>query len=109
MRHRDIDNILSSAFMFLPECFRLPENNRDPTAIHTNLNLHAAVICLHHGAIDQIEKHNLSDEARKISEDRLSCAAQEIVNIAKLTSHINHKMVCPDTVAMVRYSMIAVC
>ncbi|KAH7041074.1 uncharacterized protein B0I36DRAFT_19008 [Microdochium trichocladiopsis] len=94
-RHRDIDNILSSAFMFLPECFRLPENNRDPTAIHTNLNLHAAVISLHHGAIDKIERHQLSDEARKASEDRLSCAAQEIVNIAKLTSHINNKMKSP--------------
>lgn len=108
-RHRDIDNILSSAFMFLPECFRLPENNRDPTAIHTNLNLHATVICLHHGAIDQIEKHNLGDEARKISEDRLSCAAQEIVNIARLTSHVNHKMVSPDTVAIIHCSAVAMC
>ncbi|KXJ97487.1 hypothetical protein Micbo1qcDRAFT_8179 [Microdochium bolleyi] len=94
-RHREIDNILSSAFMFLPACFRLPDNNRDPTAIHTNLNLHAAVICLHHGAIDQVAKCNLPEEVRKVSEDRLCCAAQEIVNIAKLTSHINNKMKSP--------------
>ncbi|KAI8634600.1 hypothetical protein F5Y19DRAFT_409241 [Xylariaceae sp. FL1651] len=88
-RHRDIDNTLSSAFMFLPESFRLPENYRDSTAIHLNLNLHASVICLHHAAIERIEAYNLSQTSKKASQDRLSAAAQEIVNIVKLTSHMN--------------------
>ncbi|TGJ88337.1 hypothetical protein E0Z10_g405 [Xylaria hypoxylon] len=66
-RHRDIDNILSSAFMFLPEPFRLPENY----------------------PLERIETYNLPEFAKRISQDRLGAAAQEIVNIMKLTSHLN--------------------
>ncbi|KAI1110242.1 hypothetical protein F5Y14DRAFT_429514 [Nemania sp. NC0429] len=88
-RHRDIDNTLSSAFMFLPEPFRLPENYRESTAVNTNLNLHAAIICLHHAALERIETHNLSDSIKRISQGRLAAAAQEIVDILKLTSHLN--------------------
>ncbi|KAI1378343.1 hypothetical protein F4677DRAFT_443557 [Hypoxylon crocopeplum] len=88
-RHREIDNTLSSAFMCLPESFRLPENYRDQVAVHTNLNLHASVICLHHAAIDTIDTFKLPESAKKVSQDRLSTAAQEIVNIVKLTSHVN--------------------
>ncbi|CAJ2506186.1 Uu.00g003160.m01.CDS01 [Anthostomella pinea] len=87
-RHRDIDNTISSVFMFLPEPFRLPENYRDPTAVHTNLNLHASIICLHHAAIEKIDIHKLPDSAKKASQNRLTTAAQEIVNIIKLTSHV---------------------
>ncbi|KAI0180371.1 hypothetical protein GGR52DRAFT_240829 [Hypoxylon sp. FL1284] len=89
-RHRDIDNTLSSAFMNLPEVFRLPENYRDPVAVHTNLNLHASIICLHHSAIDRIDTYKLPENAKRISQDRLTTAAQEIINIVKLTaSHAN--------------------
>ncbi|KAJ8128241.1 hypothetical protein O1611_g5396 [Lasiodiplodia mahajangana] len=88
-RHRDIDNTLSSAFMFLPEPLRLPDNYREPTAVNTNLNLHASIICLHHAALERIETHNLPESAKRISQDRLSAAAQEIVNIMKLTSHLS--------------------
>ncbi|KAI1105939.1 fungal-specific transcription factor domain-containing protein [Jackrogersella minutella] len=88
-RHREIDNTLSSAFMCLPQSFRLPENYRDLIAVHTNLNLHASIICLHHSAIERIDTYKLPDSAKKTSQDRLSTAAQEIVNIIKLTSHVN--------------------
>ncbi|RYC60070.1 hypothetical protein CHU98_g6137 [Xylaria longipes] len=88
-RHRDIDNTLSSAFMFLPESFRLPENYRELTAVNTNLNFHASIICLHHAALERIDAHNLGESAKRISQDRLSAAAQEIVNIIKLTSHLS--------------------
>ncbi|KAI1144026.1 hypothetical protein F5Y05DRAFT_14690 [Hypoxylon sp. FL0543] len=88
-RHRDIDNTLSSAFMYLPQSFRMPENYRDPVAVHTNLNLHASTICLHHAAIETIDTYKLPETAKKISQDRLRTAAQEIVNIIKLTSHVN--------------------
>ncbi|KAI1335106.1 hypothetical protein F5Y15DRAFT_256522 [Xylariaceae sp. FL0016] len=87
-RHREIDNMLSSAFMFLPENFRLPEHYCDPTAVHTNLNLHASVICLHHAAIEKIDMHKLPEHAKTISQNRLRTSAQEIVNIMKLTSHV---------------------
>ncbi|KAK7970281.1 binuclear zinc transcription factor [Apiospora saccharicola] len=82
-RHRELDNTLSSAFMFLPEGFRLPDNYRDRTAIHINLNLHASIICLHHAAIDKIDKHELPNHLKKASQTRLLTAAQEIVNIMK--------------------------
>ncbi|TQS33064.1 hypothetical protein Golomagni_06608 [Golovinomyces magnicellulatus] len=86
-RHRELDNNLSSTFMFLPEAFRLPQNVRDPAAIYANLNLHASVICLHHASLEMAEKHNLSDSVRKASITRLKTSAEEIVNIVKLTSH----------------------
>ncbi|KAI1302554.1 hypothetical protein F5Y03DRAFT_385366 [Xylaria venustula] len=88
-RHREIDNTLSSAFMFLPEAFRLPENYRDAAAVNTNLNLHASIICLHHAALERIEAYNLPEYAKRISQDRLSAAAQEVTNIVKLTSHLH--------------------
>ncbi|KAL0930949.1 binuclear zinc transcription factor [Colletotrichum truncatum] len=88
-RHRDIDNMLSSAFMFLPERFRLPQSMKDPTAVHTNLNLHASIICLHHAALDRIEANSLPDQLKASSQLRLRTAAEEVVSIVKLTSHMN--------------------
>ncbi|KUI65341.1 Transcriptional activator protein acu-15 [Cytospora mali] len=87
--HRELDNLLSSAFMFLPERFRLPENLRDPVAVHTNLNLHAAVICLHNSAYEMANEHKLPDAVKETSKARLLTASQEVVNIVKLTSHSN--------------------
>ncbi|EGR46633.1 uncharacterized protein TRIREDRAFT_66047, partial [Trichoderma reesei QM6a] len=86
-RHRDLDNKLSSLFMFLPEKFRLPMRAQDPAAVHTNLNLHASVICLHHAAIETAEKYGFNDTIKQNSLCRLRTAAEEIVNIIKLTSH----------------------
>ena len=86
-RHRDLDNKLSSTFMFLPEKLRLPQNIRDPTAIHTNLNLHAAVITLHHAAIEKQEKLGLPDSVKQTSMCRLRMSAEEIANIIKWSSH----------------------
>ncbi|KAK8019842.1 binuclear zinc transcription factor [Apiospora arundinis] len=83
IRHRELDNTLSSAFMFLPEGFRLPDNYRDRTAVHTNLNLHASIICLHHAAIDKIDKYKLPNHLKKASQTRLLTAAQAIVDIMK--------------------------
>ncbi|KAK1674563.1 hypothetical protein BDP55DRAFT_612092, partial [Colletotrichum godetiae] len=106
-RHRDIDNMLSSAFMFLPERFRLPQSMRDPTSVHTNLNLHASVICLHHAAIDRIERNKLPEQLKAASELRLRTAAEEVVNIIKLTSHMNSGYKSP-MVALSLYSAASV-
>ncbi|KAL7795775.1 binuclear zinc transcription factor [Trichoderma ceciliae] len=86
-RHRDLDNKLSSLFMFLPEKFRLPQRVQDPAAVHINLNLHASVICLHHAAIETAEKFGFNDTIKQNSLSRLRTAAEEIVNIVKMTSH----------------------
>lgn len=86
-RHRELDNLLSSAFMHLPEIYRLPRNLHNPAAVHTNLNLHASIICLHHAALERIEIHKLPDNLRQMSVTRMKMAASEIVHIIKLTSH----------------------
>ncbi|CAI6082258.1 unnamed protein product [Clonostachys chloroleuca] len=86
-RHRELDNELSGAFMFLPEKFSLPRHYREPPAIHLNLNLHASVICLHHAAVEKAMKHGHPPSVRQASVTRLKTAAEEIVNIIKLTSH----------------------
>jgi hypothetical protein len=86
-RHRLLDNQLSSLFMFMPDRFRLPDNLRDPLATYINLNFHASVICLHHVALEMIEKHELDDSLRKDSRYLLKNAAEEIASIVKMTSH----------------------
>ncbi|KAF4462885.1 Zn(II)2Cys6 transcriptional activator [Fusarium albosuccineum] len=86
-RHRELDNTLSSLFMFLPEKFRLPENIRDASALHFNLNLHASVICLHHAAVEKAEKHNLPDHVKQNSIARLRASAEEVVSIIRLNTH----------------------
>ncbi|KAK4238570.1 transcriptional activator protein acu-15 [Achaetomium macrosporum] len=86
-RHRELDNMLSSAFMFLPERFRLPRNMRNPVALQTNLSLHAAVICLHLAACEKADKYKLAG-IRQASWTRALTATQEIVDIIKTSSHV---------------------
>jgi hypothetical protein len=74
--------------MFLPENFRLPENIRDVSALHLNMNLHAAIICVHHAAVEKAEKYKLPDHVKQSSVARLRAAAEEIVNIMRLTSNV---------------------
>lgn len=88
-KHRELDNLLSSAFMFLPERFRLPNSLRDPVAVHTNLNLHASIICLHNSAYEMAKEHDLPDHVKLTSKTRVLTAAQEIVTVVKMTSHSN--------------------
>lgn len=84
-RHRELDNMLSNAFMFMPERFRLPMNLREPTAVQANLNLHGAVICLHMAAREKADKFKLGG-LRQASRDRALTAAQEIIDIMKATN-----------------------
>ena len=87
-RHRELDNMFSSVFMFLPEKYRLPKNLRDPIALQINLNLHAAVICLHNAACDKVDKYKLPGNIKQSSRTRALAAAQEVVDIIKMTSHM---------------------
>lgn len=86
-RHRELDNQLSSVFMFLPERFQLPANTQDPGAIHVNLNLHASIICLHHAALELAERHGHPRAIIDESIRRLKTSAEEVVNIVKMTAH----------------------
>ncbi|KAK0666183.1 putative binuclear zinc transcription factor [Cercophora samala] len=88
-RHRELDTLLSSAFMFLPDRLRLPKNIADPVAIQTNMNLHAAIICLHNTSYEKAEKlPSLPASVKQDSRTRALMAAGEIVNILKLTSNM---------------------
>lgn len=100
-RHRDLDNTLSSLFMFLPEKFRLPENVRDVSALHLNLNLHAAIICLHHAAVEKADKYKLPDHVKQGSVTRLRAAAEEIVNIMRLTANGTLFFVCSSCLLLI--------
>lgn len=82
-RHRDIDNVISSAFMFLPEKLRLPQNYRNPFSVFMNLNLHASVICLHQSAVDRAVTNKLPETIKQNSMIRLINSADEIINIVK--------------------------
>nr|CDP31904.1 putative binuclear zinc transcription factor, fungal_trans super family [Podospora anserina S mat+] len=88
-RHRELDTLLSSAFMFLPDRLRLPKNITDPVAIQTNMNLHAAVICLHNTAYEKADKlPSLPASVKQDSRTRSLMAAGEIVNILKLSHNM---------------------
>lgn len=104
-RHRELDNLLASAFIFLPERFRLPQRLRDPGAVHTNLNLHASLICLHSGARDMAREYDLPAHVRRATADRLATAAQEVVNIVKLTSHSHAGYVSPPVFSFLFFQM----
>ena len=88
-RHHKLDNILTNTLMFLPDHLRVPAGSRDPNVIFLNTNIHAATICLHQAAILKAEKHDLDLDMIKQSTDRCFTAAEEIVNIMKLTSHLH--------------------
>ncbi|KAK4149833.1 transcriptional activator protein acu-15 [Chaetomidium leptoderma] len=83
-RHRELDNMLSSAFMFLPERLRLPRNMHDSVAVQANLNLHGATICLHIAAREKADKFKLAGIGQA-SRTRALTAAQEIIDIIKVT------------------------
>ena len=83
-RHRDLDNKLSNLFMFLPERLRLPQNTRDPMAIQVKLNVHACVICLHHAALEVIEKCKHPKYLEETSLSRLRTSAEEITSVVRL-------------------------
>ncbi|KAK0737102.1 hypothetical protein B0T21DRAFT_157427 [Apiosordaria backusii] len=87
-RHRELDNLLSTAFMFLHDRLRLPRNISDPVAVQTNMNLHAAIICLHNTSYEKADKLKLPLPVKQDSRTRALMAAGEIVNILKLTHNM---------------------
>jgi hypothetical protein len=88
-RHRTMDNVLSNTFLFLPDNLRLPGGVRDMRTVFLHLNLHTAAICLHQTAIVTAERNNLDPNFIKNVRSRSYVAAEEIVNIVKLVSHVD--------------------
>ncbi|KAI8649073.1 Zn(2)-C6 fungal-type domain-containing protein [Fusarium keratoplasticum] len=87
VRHRELDDILSKNFIFLPNNLGMPLNTNDPAVACTHLDLRASIICLHHAAVEKCEKHGLPDSIKQTSIARLQTTAQEVVNIVRLVSH----------------------
>lgn len=103
-RHRKMDNILSTTFMFLPYHLRLPANIRDFNVVFLNLNIHTSTICLHQAAILTAGKHKLDPKIMKQSQMRCSMAADEIIGIMRLTSHLDVANVIPPKSFSVSYT-----
>ncbi|ESZ92849.1 fungal specific transcription factor domain-containing protein [Sclerotinia borealis F-4128] len=87
-RHRKMDNVLSSTFMFLPDHLRLPAGLRDPNIVFFHMNIHCSTICLHQGAVLTAEREDLSQSFIRQSEARSLMAAEEIANLMRLISHM---------------------
>ncbi|KAL1891151.1 hypothetical protein Cpir12675_005087 [Ceratocystis pirilliformis] len=86
-RHQQLNKTISDVFMYLPPQLRLPDNIKDPSAIHTNLHLHASYICLHHQAVDKAIDFGL-DSFKVVSEQTLFSSASNIVSLMQSTSHV---------------------
>ena len=87
VRHRYLDHMISSTFMFLPERFKLPKNLTNPIAVRAVLNLHGSAICLHNSAWSTADRYNLPESLKTISKTRSLAAAEEIVGIVRLVRY----------------------
>jgi hypothetical protein len=88
-RHRTMDNVLSNTFLFLPDNLRLPIAVRDMRTVFLHMNLHTAAICLHQTAIVTADRNGLDPIFIRNVRARSYMAAEEIVNIMKLVSHVD--------------------
>lgn len=88
-RHNKLDNDISSLFLSLPSRLKLPTAIRDPAAVSVNLNVHSLVISLHRAMIMKLEQSNSDLNLISHSQQRCQLAADEIVNILRLISHLD--------------------
>ena len=88
MRHRQLDNILKSTALALPEALRVPTGLPDPNVITINIYLHVAIISLHLGAIVVADNNHMPGAVSAESKGRCTIAAAEIASIARQISHL---------------------
>ncbi|KAG8533234.1 uncharacterized protein KY384_002017 [Bacidia gigantensis] len=105
-RHRYMDNILSNTSLALPSHLRLPMGVRNPNVVFINFSrtfrhftvkrpstddpaVHTSIICLHQAAIFKAQRHNIHHSAIESSRGRCLLSAAEIVNIMRMTSHLD--------------------
>ena len=88
-RHRKLDSILTNTLLFLPEHLRTPTGAKDPNVLFLNVTIHAAIICLHQAAILKAEKNMVGANIMRAGTNRCFAAAEEIINIMKLVSHVD--------------------
>jgi hypothetical protein len=94
-RHMNMDNILSTIALMLPDELRLPAGMSDPNVIFLNLGIHTAAICIHQAAISRSDQNNSSVRTTSASRARCLTAAIEVAGIMRQISHLDFSSVCP--------------
>lgn len=87
-RHAHLDTLISTAITSFPAALRLPTAVKEPHIVYTHMNMHALIISLHQTAIKVAGECGLGSEVTQKSHERCLAAADEIVNILRLTSHL---------------------
>lgn len=91
-RQRELDNSLALLLMHLPEDMRLPQNNRDLTALTINIEIHTSIIGLHRGTLwklrccseEAVAEGNVREQQVRHSQERLLHAAEEMAHILRM-------------------------
>ncbi|KAF2731163.1 hypothetical protein EJ04DRAFT_584067 [Polyplosphaeria fusca] len=88
-RHRNIENILLSTSLALPDGLRLPGGLPDPNVVFLNMSIHTSAICLHQAAIFKADKYRLPVNVSNESKIRCVTAAAEIASMMRMISHMD--------------------
>jgi hypothetical protein len=83
-RHQQIDNDLVLLLQSLPEHLRLPRQIRCRNAVFVNIIIHMLIIVLHKATISAAASLTESEGKMRRSKERLTCAAEEILNIFRM-------------------------
>ncbi|KAH6706351.1 fungal-specific transcription factor domain-containing protein [Leptodontidium sp. MPI-SDFR-AT-0119] len=95
--HRKLDNLLSDAFMCLPEDLRISERLRDPNAFFLNMTMHAATICLHRAAVQKLSRLEGQSSFLAQSVARCIASARAISTATRLFSQQDLSRINPWT------------
>lgn len=88
-RHRNIETVLLSTSLNLPDELRLPAGVSDPNVVFMNMSLHTSSICLHQAAIFKADKYRLPVNVSNESKIRCVTAAAEIASLMRMVSHMD--------------------
>jgi hypothetical protein len=88
-RHTNMDNLLSTMTLMLPDQLRIPAGLNDPNVIFLNLGLHTAAICIHQANISREERSKSSSRMASGSRARCLTAATEVANIMRQICHLD--------------------
>lgn len=91
--YRHMNNMLSRIFLTMPRHLGVAAGLRSSSIVHMQLVLHATSISLHQATVQKIGVQNLDETAIQRAEDRCLIAAEEIVDILRMTAHIQPEKV----------------
>lgn len=85
-KYGQLENSLNVAFATLPATLQCPQNTHDANAVLTNLQLHAATICLYRSAVGRAHAEH---QPVPSIESKAHPAAQQILTIIALATDID--------------------